>query len=189
VKQINHQNLKGKRMDLFEAIYARRTIRTFTGKKIPKSDLEKMVDAGRLAPSATNRQKWDFIVITEKRTLDEILHHFHTGRQYGTHENGKCDGTSAIIAVIINKSNEYWREDGSAATQNILLTARDLGWGSCWIEGQMRPHEEEFKELLRIPQEKRILLMIALGEPVKWSPPPPKKSLSEVLHWERYRRQ
>jgi nitroreductase len=50
----------------------------------------------------------------------------------------------------------------------------------------MRPHEEEFKKLLGVPDEKRILLLIALGEPVNWSPPPPKKSLSEVLHWERY---
>ncbi len=175
-------------MDVFKAIYDRRTIRTFTGKKIPKSDLEKLVDAGRLAPSATNRQMWDFVVITEKKVLDEILHHFHAGRKYGTLEDGKFDGTSAIIAVIVNDSNEYWREDGAAATQNILLTARGLGWGSCWIEGQMRSHEEEFKKLLNIPEKKRILLMIALGEPVKWSPPPPKKSLSEVLHWERFKK-
>jgi nitroreductase len=176
-------------MDLFDTIHARRTIRTFTGKKIPKSDLEKMVDAGRLAPSATNRQMWDFIVITDKEILDEILHHFHPGREYGTREDGKFDGTSAIIAVVVDESNEYWREDGAAATENILLAASGLRWGSCWIEGQMRPHEEHFKELLGIPEGKRILLMVALGEPVKWSPSPPKKSLSEVLHWERYRKQ
>lgn len=175
-------------MDLFNAIHARRTIRTFTGKKIPRGDLEKMVDAGRLAPSATNRQMWEFIVITQKKVLDDILHHFHAGREYKTHEDGKFEGISAIIAVIVDGSNEYWREDGAAATENILLTAKGLGWGSCWIEGQMRPHEEHFKELLCIPQGKRILLMIALGEPVKWSPPPPKKPLSEVLHWERYKR-
>jgi len=175
-------------VDLFEAIYARRTIRTFTGKTIPKSDLEKMVDAGRLAPSATNRQMWDFVVITEKEILDDVLSHFQAGRKYKTYEDGKFDGTSAIIAVIVDGSNEYWREDGAAATQNILLTARGLGWGSCWIEGQMRPHEEHFKELLGIPEGKRILLMVALGEPVKWSPSPPKKSFSEVLHWERYKK-
>ena len=175
-------------MDLFDAIHARRTIRTFNGKKIPRGDLEKMVDAGRLAPSATNRQMWEFIVITKKKVLDDILHHFHAGRKYKTHEDGKFDGTSAIIAVIVDGSNEYWREDGAAATENILLAAKGLGWGSCWIEGQMRPHEEHFKELLAVPEEKRILLMIALGEPVKWSPPPPKKPLSEVLHWERYKR-
>ena len=174
-------------MDVFEAIHSRRTIRTFTGKKIPKSDLEKIVDAGRVAPSAVNRQMWDFVVITEQEILNDILHHFHAGRKYQTYEDGKCDGASAIIAVILEESNEYWKEDGSAATGNMLLTARGLGYGSCWIEGQMRPHEEHFKELLGVPDDKRILLFIALGEPVKWSPGPPKKSLSEVLHWEKFK--
>ena len=173
-------------MDLFEAIHARRTIRTFTGKKIPRSDLEKIVDAGRLAPSARNRQTWDFIVITEIAVLVQIVSRFQPPRKYDTFENGKFDGTSAIIAVIVEGSSAYWREDGSAATQNMLLAAIDLGWGSCWIEGQMRPHEDKFRELLRVPEEKRILLLTALGEPVKWSASPPKKSLSQVLHWEKY---
>jgi len=175
-------------MELFETIFNRRSIRNFTGKPISKEELKKIVEAGRFAPSATNRQMWDFIVITRKEILEDILHHFRTGRKYKTQENGKFDGASAIIAVVMHEENEYWREDGSAATQNILLAARALGYGSCWIEGQARPHEEHFKKLLGVPKEKRILLMIALGEPVKWSPPPAKKSLSEVLHWERYKK-
>jgi nitroreductase len=175
-------------MDIFEAIHSRRTIRTFTGKKIPKADLKKIVDAGRVAPSAVNRQMWDFVVITEKEILNDILHHFYASRKYKTYEDGKCDGASAIIAVVMDESNEYWKEDGSSATENMLLVARGLGWGSCWIEGQVRPHEKHFKELLAIPKEKRILLMIAFGESVKWSPSPLKKSLSEVLHWERYKK-
>jgi nitroreductase len=175
-------------MEVFEAIQARRTIRTYTGKKIPRDDLEKMVDAGRLAPSAKNKHMRDFVVATQKETLEKILVYFHSGREYKTYEDGKFDGTSAIIAVIVDESNEYWKEDGSAAAQNILLTARSLGWGSCWIEGQMRPHEEEFKGLLDVPKGKRILLLIAIGEPVKWSPPPLKRSLEEVIHWEKYKK-
>ena len=175
-------------MDLFETISARRSIRTFTGKKVSKRDLEKIVDAGRLAPSATNRQMWDFVVITRKDTLDHILSHFYASKKYETPASGKFDGTSAIIAVVIDEENQYWREDGSAAAQNMLLAARALGHGSCWIEGQVRPHEAHFKELLSVPEGKGILLMIAFGEPVKWSPSPAKKTLEEVLHWEGYRR-
>ena len=144
------------------------------------------MDAGRLAPSARNRQIWDFVVITEKAVLRQIVSRFQPPRKYDTFEDGKFDGTSAIIAVIVEGSSKYWMEDGSAAAQNMLLAARDLGWGSCWIEGQMRPHEDDLKDLLQVPKEKRILLLIALGEPVRWSPPPPKRPLSEVLHWERY---
>lgn len=175
-------------MELSDAIYSRRTIRTFTGKKIPRGDLEKMIDAGRLAPSAKNMQMRDFVVVTQKETLDKILVYFHSGRKYKTFEDGKFDGTSAIIAVVVDESNEYWKEDGSAAAQNMLLTAKGLGWGSCWIEGQIRQHEEEFKELFDVPKGKRILLLIALGKPVKWSPSPLKRSLEEVIHWEKYRK-
>ena len=175
-------------MELFETILNRRSIRNFTGKPIPKEDLERIVDAGRLAPSATNRQMWDFIVITQKETLDHILHHFHASRKYETPESGKFDGTSAIISVVTDEENEYWREDGSSATENILLAARALGYGSCWIEGQVCPQEEHFKDLLAIPEGKRVLLMIGLGESVKWSPSPAKRALERVLHWERYRK-
>jgi nitroreductase len=179
--------LKGEKMDIFEAINNRRTIRTFTGKTIPKPDLEKIVDAGRLAPCGINKQAWDFVVITEKDIIATILGQFQPSkRKYGSYEDGKFDGTSAIIAVVLDKLHPYWIEDGSAATVNMLLAAKGLGWGSCWIEGQMRPYEEKFKEMLNIPEEKRILLIIALGEPVRWSPAPPKKQLSEVIHWEKY---
>lgn len=176
-------------MELFDTILNRRSIRNFTGKPIPKEDLERMVDAGRLAPSATNRQMWNFIVITRKELLDDILHHFRAGRKYETFEDGKFDGSSAIIAVVMDIANEYWREDGSAAAENILLAAKALGYGSCWIEGQIRPHEEHFKELLTIQKGKRILLMIALGEAVRWPQSPAKKALSEILHWEKYQKQ
>ena len=179
--------LKGENMNIFEAIHSRRTIRTFTGKTIPKPDLEKIVDAGRLAPCGVNKQVWDFVVITDKESLTKIIGHFHSpGRKYGTHEDGNFDGTSAIIAVVLDKAHPYWIEDGSSATVSMLLAAKGLGWGSCWIEGQMRPHEEEFKKMLNVPEGKRILLMIALGEPIRWSPAPPKKQLSEVIHWEKY---
>ncbi|HEX7402238.1 MAG TPA: nitroreductase family protein [candidate division Zixibacteria bacterium] len=173
-------------MELFDTIHSRRTIRTFTGKKVPKEDLEKIVDAGRVAPSAVNRQMWDFVVVTEKDVLDDIVHHFKAGRKYGTYEDGKFDGCSAIIAVILDEKNEYWIEDGSSATVSMLLAARGLGWGSCWIEGGVRPHEDHFKELLSVPKGKRMLLMIALGEPVKCSPPPSKKTLTEIIHWEKF---
>ena len=175
---------KGNSMNLMEAIRQRRSIRTFTGRKIPKADLKKMVDAARLSPTGMNRQMWDFVVITEREKLDQILKSLPARRTY-TASGGNFDGTSAIIAVVMDGSHKYWIEDGAAATENILLAARGLGWGSCWIEGQMRRQEESLKTLLNVPTEKHILLMVALGEPVSWPPSPPKKALSEVLHWEK----
>ena len=173
-------------MDLFETIYTRRTIRTFTAKKIPKSDLEKLVDAGRLAPSATNRQMWDFVVITEKKILDDILPHFHAGRKYGTHEDGKFDGISAIIAVIMDGSNEYWKEDGAAATQNMLLAAHALGLGACWIGSYGSIYEEKAKDILGVPKGERLLSVITVGYPAGVPTGSSRKALKEITFSNKY---
>jgi nitroreductase len=76
-------------------------------------------------------------------------------------------------------------EDGSAAVENMLLAATALGYGSCWLEGYTRPREDEFKQLLEVPAEKRMLTLVPIGVPVKW-PEKTKKPLEQVLHWEKY---
>jgi nitroreductase len=138
-------------MDVWEAIESRRTIRTFTGRKIPKSDLERMVDAGRLALSARNEQRWDFIIVTQEEMLKQIISHFKARRKFRILNNGNFDGTSAIIAVMVDGLHDHWREDGSAATLNILLAARDLGWESCWIEGQCDHMRRSSRNCLESP--------------------------------------
>ena len=60
-----------------------------------------------------------------------------------------------------------------------------LGYGSCWLEGYTLPLEEEFKQLLGVPEEKRLLTLVPIGVPAGW-PTVEKKSLDEVIHWEQY---
>ena len=91
----------------------------------------------------------------------------------------------SIIALVLDPSSRWWLEDGSAAVENMLIAATALGYGSCWLEGYTLPREEEFKALLGVPAEKRLLTLVPIGVPAE-SPAPEKKSLAEVLHWERY---
>jgi nitroreductase len=95
------------------------------------------------------------------------------------------DKAGAIVAVVMDSSSRWWLEDGSAAVENILIASTALGYGSCWLEGYTLPLEEQLKELLNVPKEKRLLTLIPIGVPVKW-PTQEKKSLQEVIHWERY---
>ena len=67
----------------------------------------------------------------------------------------------------------------------MLIASTALGYGSCWCEGRTLPHEEEFKQLLGVPEEKRLLTLVTIGVPAEW-PTREKKSLEEVIHWERY---
>jgi nitroreductase len=161
-------------MDVFEAIRTRRSVRAFTGEAIPREDLEKIVDAGRLAATGSNKQPWDFVVVTDRAMIEQLK----TASQW-------MEKAAAIIAVVMDPESRWWVEDGAAAVQNMLLAATALGYGSCWLEGYTLRHEDAFKVLLGVPAEKRLMTLVPVGVPVEW-PTKEKKSLEDVVHWERY---
>jgi nitroreductase len=161
-------------MDTLEAIRKRRSVREYTGDPIPKKDLETIVDAGRLAATGSNRQPWDFIVITDREMIGKLK----VASEW-------MERAGAIIAVVMDPSSRWWVEDGSAAVENMLIASTALGYGSCWLEGYTLPREEEFKALLNIPEEKRLLTLVPIGVPVEW-PTREKKPLEEVIHWEKW---
>jgi len=161
-------------MDALEAIRKRRTVRNFTGVAIPRADLETIVDAGRLAASGYNRQPWDFIVVTDRGMIEQLK----IAAQW-------MEKAGAIIAVVLDPATKYWLEDGSAAVQNMLVAATALGYGACWLEGYTLPLESQFKVLLGVPNDRRLLTLVPIGVPVEWSTKE-KKPLEQVLHWEKF---
>ena len=162
-------------MDTIEAIQKRRSVREYTGDPIPKADIEKILDAARLAPSGYNQQPWHFIVITDHEFI--LLHSI----------SGVWSAKSAaIIAIVMDPTSEFWVEDGSAAIENILLAATDLGYGSCWLQGSTKPHDEMFKDLLNIPKHLQLLSLVSIGVPAKWPEARNKKPLEAILHWETF---
>ena len=161
-------------MDTLEAIRKRRSVRKFTGELIPREDLEKIVDAGRLAATGSNHQPWDFIVVTDREMIDRLIMVGKWMKKAG-----------AIIAVVLDPYSRWWVEDGSAAIENMLIASTALGYGSCWVEGDSLPHEEELKTLLGVPKGKRLLALIPVGVPVDW-PTVEKRPLESVLHWQKY---
>jgi nitroreductase len=161
-------------MDALEAIRKRRSIRKFTGDIVPREDLEKIVDAGRLAASGSNRQPWEFVVVTDRETIEKLTVVGQWMKKAG-----------AIIAVVLDPYSPWWREDGSAAIQNILIASTALGYGACWVEGDALPREEEFKTILFIPKGKRLLALVPVGVPEE-APTVEKRPLESVLHWQVY---
>lgn len=161
-------------MDALEAIRKRRSVREYTGDAIPREDLETIVDAARLAATGGNRQPWDFIVVTDQDMIQKLK----VAAEW-------MDKAGAIIGVVLDPISRWWIEDGSAAVENMLIAATALGYGSCWLEGYTLPLEKQFKELLDIPDEKRLLTLVPIGVPTRW-PTKEKKPLEQVIHWERY---
>jgi nitroreductase len=161
-------------MDALEAIRKRRSVREYTGEPIPRQDLEKIVDAGRLAATGHNHQPWEFIVVTDTEIIDQLK----VAARW-------LDKAAAIIAVVMEPSSRWWRQDGAAAVENILIASTALGYGSCWLEGYTQPREAEFKTLLEVPDEYRLMTLVPIGVPVEW-PTQEKKPLGQVLYWEKY---
>ena len=161
-------------MEALEAIQKRRSVRKFTGEIIPREHLEKIVDAGRLAATGSNRQPWDFIVVTDEAMIEQLTVVGKWMRKAG-----------AIIAVVVDPYSRWWLEDGSAAIQNMLVASTALGYGACWVEGDALPHEEQFKALLFIPKGKRLLALVPVGVAEEW-PTVEKRPLESVLHWQVY---
>jgi nitroreductase len=163
-------------MEMFETIAKRRSVRRFTGEPVPSEDLLRIVDAGRMAATGHNKQPWDFIIVTDEETKEMIT--------------ARCSqwmsAAGAIIVLVVDPGSRWWMEDGSAAAENILLAATELGYGSCWVEGTMLPHEEYFKEQLGIPLERRILTLIPIGVPEAWPGEKGKRELADVVHWQRW---
>ena len=92
----------------------------------------------------------------------------------------------AVVVVVMDPISRWWVEDGAAAIQNMLLASTALGYGSCWVEGDALPREAQFKKLLDVPDEKRVMALIPIGVAAEMLTPA-KKPLEKVLHWEKYR--
>ncbi len=154
----------------------RRSVRAYTRKPVPRKIIEDIVDCGRLAASAINIQPWEFVVVTDPETL----------RRLGeTTDHGKFIADAPVCVVVLSRDTKYYLEDGSAATENILLAARAHGLGSCWVAGDKKPYAGEICRLVGAPQGCRLVSLIPLGYPAE-SPEKAKRPLADVLHWEKY---
>lgn len=165
-------------MDAIKAIKERRSIRSYTDKPIPKEILKELVDCARLAPSARNEQKWEFIVITDKGMLKKIS----SMVQYGPF----IKDAAACVLVCCKSDFKYKLEDSCAATENILVAARAYGIGSCWCAGYGKDYIVQLGKLLGITQDIEIISTISLGYAEEFPEPKAKRELDDVLHWDKY---
>jgi len=90
-----------------------------------------------------------------------------------------------VCVVVLCRDTPFYLEDGSAATENILLAARAHGLGSCWVAGAKAPYAAEICRLVDAPLIYRLISLVSLGY-CEESPWKDKRPLTDVLHWEKY---
>jgi nitroreductase len=153
----------------------RRSIRKFQpDQPVTREQLEKLLEAAMTAPSACNTRPWEFIAVTKRETLDEIVRvHPYAGMC--------ATATAAIIVVALPQTEGpvgYFPQDCAAATQNILLEAVSLGLGACWCGVYPREnHIAAIRALFNIREPKIPFNVIALGAPAE---SPPKRGFFEA---------
>lgn len=164
-------------MDVLEAIKKRRSIRKFRLETIPDETLRLILEAGRLAPSAGNRQPWRFIVVKDaerKRALAEATNNY------------LFVADAPLIIVTLgdpNKSLRWFRQDPMIAIEHMVLAATALGYGTCWIGGF---DEGEVKRILRVPKRLAVIAMLPIGVPDESPPTRSRKALREIVYLEEY---
>jgi nitroreductase len=163
-------------MDAIEALKTRRSVRAYTAEPVSREALASLVDCGRLAASAINIQPWEFVAITDRDLLRRVAE---------ATDYGKFIAGSAACIAVLSRETKYYLEDGSAATQNILVAARAHGLGACWVAGDKKAYAPEVIRILGAPKELRLVSLIALGHPAEHSEKE-KRPLADVLHWDRY---
>lgn len=145
-----------------DVILSRRTIRRFKPDPISRDDLVELVNAGRLASSAGNRQPWEFIVVDESDLVRDLC--ASLGWLAGAPEENQQP--AALIVVLLSNPKDKWSAfaDGGAAVQNMQLAAWEKGIGSCWI-GSV--DAVTVGKLLKIPDEMKLFSVLALGLPAE----------------------
>jgi nitroreductase len=164
-------------MDFFDVIKNRKSVREYSEKPVSKDLIQKIVDAGRLAATARNEQPWEFIAMSDKKVLKRIC---------DMCPNGPFIKEASYLIGVFCRDTKYYLEDGSAATQNMLLAIEALGLGGCWVAGDKKDYAENVRQILNAPMGYKLVSMVTVGYPKKQEKPHPKRGLKEVLHWEGY---
>ncbi len=142
-------------MEVFDAIMARKSVRAYDSKAVPDEVLMKVLEAGRQAPSASNRQPWFFLAVTDQEKRNAL-----TGGPYA-----KFLKESPLVIVGIGDpqtSREWCVVDVTIALTQMVLAATNEGLGTCWI-GSF--YEDKVKEALGIPGKLKVVAMLAVGYP------------------------
>jgi nitroreductase len=167
-------------VETWDAIRARRNVRSYEQRLIAEADLEQILEAGRRAPSAHNHQRWDFVVVTDRAQLGELSHVW----QYAQH----VAGAAATIALVLPPpSDDVPRVidhfDLGQATMAMALAATDLGIGSGHASVA---NQDECRRILGLPEDHECPYLLALGypadRPLTPITTPARRPFSEVVH-------
>ncbi|MFZ1979457.1 MAG: nitroreductase family protein [Bacteroidota bacterium] len=191
--------------DFWNVIMKRRSVRKYKPDSIPDSALLKIINAARMAPTSGNQQPWKFLVVRDKKKIDEmeekciersLLRYDPANKQKITKEEyekliqASFDNyfSAPVYIVVLTDNNsmypDYNHWDGPLAAGYLMLAARALGYGTVFITDAIP--ESVSKEVLQIPDRYTRVCITPVGIPVEWPAAPPKKNLEDFIVYDNF---
>jgi nitroreductase len=173
-------------MNTIECIKSRASVRNFRPDKIPDAVINEILEAAINAPSAGNVQDWEFIVVGRQDAKGRLAE-----AAWGQDFISQAPVVIVVCSNLRNIANAYGErgtglysiQDAAAATQNILLAAREKGIGSCWV-GSF--NEQKVRDIVVLPGHVRPLALVPLGYPIAEPRKTGRRNLQEVVHRDFY---
>ena len=169
----------------YQTILSRTSVRAYTDQKVEKDKIEKLLRAAMAAPTAVNKQPWHFVVIEDKHVLEQIAEEIPTAKM----------AARAPLAITVcgdmekaldGEGRDFWIQDASAATENLLLAAHAMGLGAVWTSVYpIKDKVEATRALLKLPETIVPLGTIVIGYP-KEKPQPKDKWKPENVSYNTF---
>ena len=165
-------------MSFLDLILNRRSIRRYENKDISEEVLRQILEAGRQAPSAVNKQPFRFVVVKDHEIMKNVCNNLIT--RFVKYAPVAIVGCADVKSLLTGK----WAVvDTTIAMQNMVIAAWALGIGSCWIGAC---NEEEVKKMLKIPDKWKVVALITFGYPAEQPKPRKKKPLEELFNFNSF---
>ncbi len=163
-------------MDILDIIKSRRSIRKFEAREVPEVLLERVLEAGRWAPSGLNNQPWRFALVRDRSVKDEV--------SKLTNYSRIVKDADILVAVFMDSASGYHRvkdaQSIGACMQNMLLEAHALGLGAVWL-GEIIRSDTQIRQLLGLGGELELMAVMALGHPAESPKATKRKALKDLI--------
>jgi nitroreductase len=191
--------------NFWDVIYNRRSVRKFKPDAVPEADIRKIIDAARMSPTSGNQQPWKFLVIRDKKLINQMMEACikQNLTRYDANPNANetrdqfkdriskalASGyfSAPVFIVVLTDNNstypDYNHWDGPLAAGYLMLAARASGYGTVFITDAIP--ENVTKEVLQIPDTYTRVCITPLGIPVEWPATPPKKDLNDMIFFDK----
>ena len=169
-------------MDVQHAIQTRRSIRTYEPREVENDKLVKILDAGRLSPSAGNRQERRFVVVSDARKR-KALSEAANNQSFVANAPLVIAACSVETEYVMKCGQPAYPIDTAIAVDHMTLQAVEEGLGTCWVGAF---DEKKVKEILNIPDSVRVVQLLALGYPSVEPRPTSRKNLDEIVLREKW---